>query len=225
LNAHFNGIQPKEGVVMAEVKVNKGQEREQERGESQKTQQPARSEQRLARRGSFSPSLWNDPGELFRMGPFGMMRRMQQEMDRMMSGFWSGGEEGAWSPALEVKERDGKMIVCAELPGLKKDDVKVEVTDDAVIIEGERRQEQEEKREGFYRSERSYGSFHRAVPLPEHVNADEARATFENGVLEVSIPVAEEKRRSRHIPIETAGGGRKPAAGESASTAGERKAG
>jgi HSP20 family protein len=152
------------------------------------------------------------------------MRRMQNEMDRMMGGLWSGAEQG-WSPAIEVSERDGSMVVCAELPGLDKDNVKVEATDAALIIEGERHREHEEKEEGYFRSERSYGSFRRMVPLPEYAKAEEARANFNNGVLEVTIPLAEHKSRRRKIDIGS-GGQRKSGGGEGSASKEElRKAG
>jgi HSP20 family protein len=86
---------------------------------------------------------------------------------------------------------------------MTKDDVKVEVTDDAVTISGERKSEHEEKREGYYRSERSYGSFYRQIPLPEGVDADDANATFRNGVLEITMqaPQRQEQRGGRRLEI------------------------
>lgn len=92
-----------------------------------------------------------------------------------------------WSPQVEMFECDGKLVVQADLPGIKKDDVKVEVTDQQLTIEGERKDEREEKGEGFYRSERSYGSFCRQIALPEGVNTENAKAEFKNGVLEISM--------------------------------------
>jgi HSP20 family protein len=96
-------------------------------------------------------------------------------------------------------ERDGELVLRADLPGLSKDDVKVELADNAVTIEGERRAEHEEKHEGFYRSERSYGKFHRRMPLPQGVNTEDAKASFHDGVLEVTMPApkAEPGLRSR----------------------------
>jgi HSP20 family protein len=140
------------------------------------------------------------------------MRRFSEEMDRAFEGFglargrlFGGGEAGMWSPAVEVFERDNNLIVRAELPGLSKDDVKVEVTDDGLVIHGERKRESEEKGERWYRSERSYGQFYRLIPLPEGANAEQAKARFENGVLEVSMPIPESRGR-RRIPVVTGGG-------------------
>ena len=165
------------------------------------TQREARpSSGRLARRepsGSFG--LWGT-------SPFTLMRRMLEDMDRLFEGsgparFASTNERelerqiqgaAAWAPRVEVSERDGRMVVRADLPGLRKEDVRVEVTDDAITIEGERRQEREVEGSGVYRSEVTYGSFYRAIPLPEGANADAAEARFANGVLEITIPLQQQ---------------------------------
>src|SRR5262245_44784974 len=107
--------------------------------------------------------------------PFGMMRRFVDEMDRMFEGVGFPSMERSWttaerfSPEIDIFERDGKLVLRADLPGLTKDDVKVDITEDAVILEGERKFEHEERDEGLYRSERSYGHFRRQIPLPEGV--------------------------------------------------------
>ena len=159
--------------------------------------------------------------------PFAFMRRFSEEMDRLFEDFGFGrglarptfgrdllpagfGEfgQGAWSPQVEVFERGGQLVVRADLPGMTKDDVKVEVTDGAIVLSGERKQEHEEKGEGFYRSERSYGSFYRQIPLPEGARADEANATFQNGVLEITMQAPRrEERRSRQLQIRDASEG------------------
>jgi HSP20 family protein len=203
---------------MAEVKLNRESQGEQSGRELEQTGRG----RGISRRGDYYPSFFQDPGEFFRASPFGLMRRMSEEMDRMFSSSWFGGERG-WAPAVEVSEREGNLVVCADLPGLEKDDVKVEVTDDSIVIQGERRREQEDKREGYYRSERSYGSFYRAVPLPENANGDQATASFHNGVLEVSVPLAENRKRNRRINIETRAAERKPAGGEPTSAQQEQR--
>lgn len=152
----------------------------------------------------FSFSLM--PSDFFGTDPFSFMRRFQEEMDRRMSRFFggeSGGGVSTWNPAIEVSERNGQLQVHAELPGLKPEDVKVEVTDDALIIEGERKYEREDKKDGVYRSERRYGKFYREIPLPEGANAEQAKAQFRDGVLEVTMPVPEQKSNRRSIPIES----------------------
>jgi len=145
--------------------------------------------------------------DFFTMNPFSMMRRLSEEMDRAFgSSFGLGrgfGEETGWMPAIEVREQDGNLVVCADLPGLNKEDVKVEVSGDALVIEGERKREHEETRSGIHRTERSYGRFYRAIPLPEGADLDKAKAQFKDGVLEVRVPVPESRNKAREIPINT----------------------
>ena len=145
--------------------------------------------------------------------PFTFMRRFGEEMDRLFADFdlgrdWLGpvlsGEvaRGMWTPQVEMIQHDGKLVVRADLPGLTKDDVKVQLTDDAIIIEGERRGEKEEKREGYYRSERSYGKFYRRLPIPEGVEVKNANATFNNGVLEITMQAPKrEQQKPRRLEI------------------------
>ena len=147
--------------------------------------------------------------------PFSFMRRFSEEMDRLFgdvslgrglaSGFGrlANLEDSMWSPQVEAFEREGKLIVRADLPGLTKDDVDVNITDDAITIRGERRQQREEKEEGYYRSERSYGSFYREIPLPSGINSEDANATFRDGVLEITLPAPAREPRSRRIEIGT----------------------
>jgi HSP20 family protein len=144
--------------------------------------------------------------------PFSLMRRLSDELDRAFATSfglptWGRGgaeEHGLWAPAVEVRQDEGNLIVTAELPGINKDNVKVEVTSEGLMISGERRREHEEKRQGFYRSERSYGRFHRMVPLPDGIDAEKAKAQFKEGVLEVQIPLPEAmQRRNREIPIKS----------------------
>jgi HSP20 family protein len=97
--------------------------------------------------------------------------------------------ESAWSPKIDVFERDSRLVTRVDLPGMKKEDVSVEVTDHHLALSGERKRETEEKKDNFYRSEREYGSFYRAVPLPEGVKLEDVKATFSDGVLEVSVPL------------------------------------
>jgi len=136
------------------------------------------------------------------------MRRFHEEMDRTFGWFFGtepdgGRESRRWAPSIEVAEHNGQLQVHAELPGLKPDDVKVEVTDAALIIQGERKYEHEENKGGVYRSERRYGEFYREIPLPEGANPEQAKAQFTNGVLEVTLPVPEQKSNRRAIPIES----------------------
>jgi HSP20 family protein len=94
----------------------------------------------------------------------------------------------AWAPRIDVAERNGQFIVHAELPGMNKDDVKVAINDSFLTIEGERKNEKKEEREGVYYNECRYGSFYRTIPLPEGTDCSKATAEFRNGVLEVTMP-------------------------------------
>ena len=109
---------------------------------------------------------------------------------------------GVWAPQIELFQRGNELVVRADLPGLDRDDVNVEVENGVLWITGERREQHEDRREGFYHSERSYGSFHRAIPLPDGVNEDQINAQFRDGVLEVTIPVPrQEQQRGRRVEI------------------------
>jgi HSP20 family protein len=145
--------------------------------------------------------------------PFSLMRRLSDELDRAFAtsfglppSTWGrrGEESNLWAPAVEVRQDNNNLIVTAELPGINKDNVKVEVTNEGLVITGERRFEHEDKRQGFYRSERSYGRFYRQVPLPDGIDTEKAKAQFKDGMLEVQIPLPESmQRRNREIPIKT----------------------
>jgi len=144
--------------------------------------------------------------DLFSASPFQMMRRMSEEMDRMfnrvMGGSFATGTTGVWSPRIEAFQKEDKFVVRAELPGLRKEDVEVDMTDQAITIRGQRKHEHEEKRDGFFHSERSYGSFYRSIPLPEGVISDTAKATFRDGVLEITLQAPpEEVTRGRRVEI------------------------
>ena len=137
---------------------------------------------------------------LFGMHPFAWMKHFSEEMDRSL-GIKGTSEAAAWRPAIEVKEGKGKLSVTAEIPGVKPEDIKIHMTGDVLVVEGERRHEKEEKREGYCHSERSYGRFYRAIPLPEGADADKATANFHNGVLEVMVPIPDAPLASRQIPV------------------------
>ena len=149
---------------------------------------------------------------------------MTEEMDRVFDHMWrdfgfprrsrSGlvgfGREGTFAPRVEAFQKGDRFIVRADLPGMNKDDVQVEITEDALTIHGERRSESKEDREGYYRNECEYGEFYRTIPLPEGVISESAQASFKNGVLEVSLqaPPAE-ANRGRRIEVKGEGTERK----------------
>jgi HSP20 family protein len=126
--------------------------------------------------------------------PFHLMRRMADEIDRVFSGLFDPWRmEGrladtTWAPQVETFRRDNNLVIRADLPGLTKDNVTIETDDDVLILSGERSDETRDERDDFYRSERTYGRFFRAIQLPEGVDAEKIDATFKDGVLEVTIP-------------------------------------
>jgi HSP20 family protein len=134
------------------------------------------------------------------LNPFATMRRFADEVDRMLLG--SGAEtEIGWAPIVDVQHRNGNLVISAELPGLKKDELKVQVTDDQLVIEGERKREHEEVHGGYHRLERSYGRFFRAIPLPEGAKSDQVKAELKDGLLTVTIPAPEAVKKAREVPI------------------------
>jgi HSP20 family protein len=147
-------------------------------------------------------------------GPFAWMRQMQDQLDRAFNSVWSSGSTtqpwtadnvfgpSDWSPAIDVFQRGNDLVVRADVPGLSKDDITVDIADDQLTIRGERRYDHEEERDGVFRSERSYGSFCRVVPLPQGAIGDSAKATFNNGVLEIVLQAPSfDVRRGRRIEI------------------------
>jgi HSP20 family protein len=97
--------------------------------------------------------------------------------------------EAAWVPRVDVFEKDNQLVAKVDLPGLTRDDVKVEVTNGHLAISGERKSDVEEKRQNFYRFEREYGGFYRAIPMPDGVKLEDVKATFSDGVLEIRVPL------------------------------------
>jgi HSP20 family protein len=152
--------------------------------------------------------------------PFTFMRKFSEEMDHIFEELGGRGwltpmldkaqlPQGIWSPQVEMFERDNELILRADLPGLTSDDINIELAGDSLTIEGERKNEREDTGDGYYRSERSYGKFYRRIPMPEGVKAEDAKASFSNGVLEVTMPAAKRgERKTRRLEINAAANGR-----------------
>jgi HSP20 family protein len=153
-----------------------------------------------------------DPFEReFLASPFGLLRRFTREMDRMFGDFGAKPRifdqplgEFVWAPDLEVIERNGKLLVRADLPGLAKEDVKVSVVDDVLTIQGERKKEIETKKDDFYRTERMYGAFFRSLPLPEGIKTEQVQAIFKDGVLEITMPMAVTEKKAKAVDVKIA---------------------
>jgi HSP20 family protein len=145
--------------------------------------------------------------------PFALLRQMTSELDRTFEDWLSlrwpsfgrlaTSQAVVWSPKIDVFERDNRLITRVDLPGMKKEDVSVEVTDGHLALSGERKLEKKETKDDVYRSEREYGSFYRVVPLPDGVKLEDVKATFSDGVLEVSVPLpAKPEATVRKVQIE-----------------------
>lgn len=132
-----------------------------------------------------------------------MSQRLNQIFTRPFDGLGSGRQlltVAEWSPAVDVSETDAEYVVKAELPEVKKEDVKVTMEDGVLTLEGERRQEKEEKGKRYHRIERSYGSFMRSFELPDNVDTSKAKAEFKDGMLTLSLPKSE-KAKSKALEI------------------------
>jgi HSP20 family protein len=153
--------------------------------------------------------------------PFRMLERFVDEIDSMFDDIGSGRGWSAlrpsrnllrqrptgtpieyWAPQIEISQQNNELVVRADLPGMKREDISVDIRENELTISGERRQEQENNSNGYYQSERSYGSFYRVIPLPDGAMADQANATFRNGVLEIRMPAPPEQvTRGRKLEI------------------------
>lgn len=142
-------------------------------------------------------------GRFFGMNPFTMMREFTEEMDNIFKGNIPAipAAPEVWAPKVDVQRSNGDLVVTAELPGLKKEEVKVEMTEEALVLTGERKLEHKEDHQGYHRYERSYGKFYRSIPLPEGVKTEAAKAELTDGVLKITVPVAEAKKAARQIPV------------------------
>jgi HSP20 family protein len=145
---------------------------------------------------------------LVRWEPARELSSLQSEMNRLFNTFFdtptTGGNGSAarrWVPSMDLVETEEHFVLRADLPGLSEEDVAIELEDNVLTVSGERKAEHEDKKEGFYRMERSFGQFRRSLTLPDGVNADAIAATFDRGVLEVRIPKPEQ-RKPRKVAIQ-----------------------
>lgn len=168
--------------------------------------------------GSRSDGGWREGGWVMALSPFrgrgfydvhGEMNRLFDEMfgglARRSGGRQGEGAAGSWSPALDVLHEDGDVLVRAELPGVKPDDVDITLSRGVLTISGQRKAEQEQQGQGYYVRERRYGSFRRSLMLPEGIDESKIDARYENGVLEVRIAGAAAVQEPKKIQIQAAG--------------------
>ena len=159
----------------------------------------------------------NEKREVAPWRPFSELARMERDMERMFEDFWTRPWFGlGWprrfraleevaprAPAIETYEEKDDVVVKAELPGMKKEDLELNISDNLLTIKGEKKKEEEVKEKGYYYSERSYGSFTRTVEIPKDVQTDKVKANFKDGVLEIRLPKTEEaKRKEVTIKVE-----------------------
>ncbi len=133
---------------------------------------------------------------LVRWEPFRELASLQSEMSRYMGSLLEGNGRStqAWVPPLDVWETDAELVYAFDLPGIPEEKISIEVQDDTLTVSAERVKEQEETGDRFYRFERRYGTFSRAVGLPQGVDDTRITASFKDGVLEVHVPKPEEQK-------------------------------
>jgi HSP20 family protein len=141
---------------------------------------------------------------LVRWEPVRELDTIQGEMNRLFDTFFANGRSNGadarsrrWVPAMDLMETDDALVLKADLPGLERDDVSIEVKDNVLTVAGERKAEHSEKADGFYRVERAFGSFARSLTLPDGIDAEQVAASFDRGVLEVRIPKPAERKPHR----------------------------
>jgi len=144
---------------------------------------------------------------IVRWSPFRGMVSLQDEMNKIFDEFFgrvpSGVEmdEGVWSPSVDISENNNVITINAEIPGMSKEDIELNIQDNTMTLKGEKKQEKEEKDADYHRVERSYGAFVRSFALPTAVQADKVKASYKNGVLRIILPKSEEVK-PKEIPIE-----------------------
>lgn len=133
-------------------------------------------------------------GTLTRWDPFSELGELRSRFDRMFEELLDGHER-AWTPAIDVVREDDHLVLRADLPGIKPEEVKIEVEDDILTVSGEHRESTEEKDKKYVRRERRYGSFSRSMALPAGVDAKKINATTHDGVVQVEIPLPKEAKK------------------------------
>jgi HSP20 family protein len=132
---------------------------------------------------------------LTRRRPFEDFAELHTRLDRLFEDLVASGKRGEWTPAIDVIRDKGKLVVRVDMPGIKAEEIKIEVEDDILTVSGEHEESREEKDEKFVRRERRYGSFLRSIALPAGVDSDKVAATVNDGVLEVTVPLSQETKK------------------------------
>lgn len=147
------------------------------------------------------------PNDLVKWDPFNEMQSFHDDMNRVFTDFFGrvpgrrALAEGLWAPLMDIEETKDELVVKAEIPGMTKEDIKIQIANDVLSISGERKHEEESKDKTYHRIERVYGKFQRIIRLPTEVQSSKTKAAYENGVLTIHIPKSEEVK-PREIAIE-----------------------
>ncbi|HTY08025.1 MAG TPA: Hsp20/alpha crystallin family protein [Candidatus Edwardsbacteria bacterium] len=147
------------------------------------------------------------PNELVKFDPFNELQAFQDDMNHLFSDFFGrvpakrSLTEGLWAPLMDIEETKDELVIKAEVPGMTKDDIKIQINNDILSISGERKHEEETRDKTYHRIERTYGKFQRIIRMPTEVQSDKTKAAYENGVLTIRIPKSE-KVKPREISIE-----------------------
>ena len=138
---------------------------------------------------------------IMRWRPRHDLSNIREEMNRLFDDFFTGWPErrrglleGEWAPSIDVAETDEDIVITVELPGVDQKGVDITIVDDVLTLKGEKKEEKEVKEKNYHRIERSYGTFQRSISLPTGVKADKAKATYKDGVLQITVPKAEEAK-------------------------------
>ena len=131
--------------------------------------------------------------------PMRDLLNIQEEMDRFVNDFFQGTSgremrEGMWSPAVDISENEDGIVVSAEVPGMKKEEISISIQNNVLILKGEKQKEEEKKEHNYHRIERAYGSFQRSFSLPATVDANKVKAAYKDGVLKIELPKKEEAK-------------------------------
>ena len=164
---------------------------------------------------------------IIKYDPFREMRSLQDEVNRLFASSFNRGDNeimrGAWSPSVDIFENKDQIVLEAELPGMKPEDVSISIENNVLTLHGERKFEKKDEGDNFHRVERSYGSFTRSFTLPPTVSSENANAEFENGVLRLTLAKREEAK-PRRIEIKAGSGGSQAKTTETSAKQTEEKA-
>lgn len=142
---------------------------------------------------------------LVKWEPMHELMKLHDEMDRIfgrsLGEAFNGGKQ-MWSPSVDLQEENGNLIVKADMPGVKKEDVTITATEDSITIQGKSQEETEDKQDNYYRRERRSGSFHRTLSLPAAVDADKAQASFKDGTVTITLPKVEQASKTKTINVQ-----------------------